>query len=128
MPKGKKKPSPPAVKRVYRSAPRTRPLPTMDDERIEELTNLALSYVNALEEKKEAAAEEGERKELLVEAMKKHGVKTYRDSESGLFVQIEDGAAKVKVLTGQPTPRNIEADRPIGENTMETAPAAESPK
>jgi hypothetical protein len=133
-PFGKKgrKSSPPAVRRVYRSpeqkklAPRTRPLPGLEDERIDELSDLALSCLDAHEEKKAAGEAEKAKKDELIACMKQRGLTRYRDSESDLLVELELSHEKVKVYTGVAVPKEKaeEEDRPIGEGTMETAPAA----
>lgn len=123
---GRKRRSPnpkPQKKRAH-----TPPLPGMEDHRIEAVTNLALSYVDASERAKAGALVKSEARDELIAATKEAGLAVYRDSESGIFVRVEE-SEKVKVLIGDATAKESGGDdRPVGEGTMETEVAPGEPE
>jgi hypothetical protein len=80
--------------------PKTEALPGMERKGIKEIETLADDYVSHRDKRMAALKKELEAKTKLIDAMKKHGQKTYEFEEDGLTVTVElqigDESVKVK--------------------------------
>lgn len=63
-------------------------IPEMEDEKDQDLINLAKDYHGEMTKRVKASAKEKEAKDLVIEAMKKRGIKTY--SYKGMIVVLSE--------------------------------------
>lgn len=68
----------------------TQALPTMYDEKIDELSKLTARYQSASQAKAKATDDEKNVQEALMSAMARHGKEVYRDQETGMVVRVEE--------------------------------------
>jgi hypothetical protein len=114
---------------------KTRSLPGMADDVIEELRDAALKYVDVRDQRMALTKLEVEAKETLLTCMHEHKKKRYHDSEAELLVEIERSQTeKIKVRVGIETKSaDVEdaidgvtpgEDDPIAERTLKEFPKA----
>lgn len=82
--------------RKSKSKPKQESFEGMEPVEIAEVTKAAEVYVDARDERMQLTEQEVEKQELLVTAMKKHGLDKYRTPD-GLLVTLVPGKEKAKV-------------------------------
>lgn len=79
-------------------------IPGTERKRVKEIDDAAEGYVKARDARMKLTEKEVEMRDALVEAMRKHSLSVYRDSEASppLLVLLKEGKATVKVTTEAP--------------------------
>ena len=107
----------------------TAPLPGLEDQRIEDIRDAALKYVDVRDQRMALTKREVESKTELLDVMHEHRLKRYHDSEAEILVEIEKVAdEKLTVRCGpQTTGEKVKdaidkvvpgPDEPIAKRTM----------
>lgn len=115
----------------------TKPLPGMEDQRIEAIREKGLKYQDIKLRRMELTKQEVEARDDVVDVMHEHKIKRYFDQEAELLIELEQvSEEKVIVRCGKAAigeqKEGADPDEPIAKNTMKprkkSKPNADAPR